>query len=568
MGEHRVPLLLNGDKELAQIAAAFEIPETPNFSEASLPWRSCLPHVCIASIGAFLYGYHSGVLNATLQFVARDLGLVDDALAQGWIVSICLVGGLLGCIWSGTFADEVGRRRAAQLSTVPIIVGGCFSAVARSLKIMIFGRFLVGIGLGVGASATTLYISEISPAPLRGTFGAICQIAGCLGLLGSYAIGLPVAFITGWWRACFWISSIPAALLLLGMEFCPESPRWLYKQSRWFEAESAMKKLWGTRNIKAAIADLVQGENTEPATYAELCSKQFVKVVIKGAAIFMFQQFGGSNAVFYFSSTIFRNAGLTSSFAASVCIGFVNLFASCIAACLIDRLGRKTLLSWSFLGMSMGMAIQACAVVLPIFKSARTYVLLFGMIFYVFMFAIGVGPVPMALLPEMFPSRIRAKAMAVSLSVLWITSGLIGMLYLPVLNICGDLFLFSFFAIVSFSGMIFVRKGIVETKGSFGGEMKTSILGTCTGHKALNCLWIDDKEKAYTKSCLASTLLSHVVLSHEHKEILESILMQQMVLFFEVDYGEFTMLMSVGLTYQCFICPLLKRPLNVSVVYF
>lgn len=477
MAEQRIPLLLNGDKELAQIAAAFDIPEAPNFAEASLPWRSCLPHVCIAAIGAFLYGYHSGVLNAALQFVASDLGLVDNAFAQGWIVSICLVGGLLGSIWSGTFADELGRRRAAQLSTVPIILGGCFSAVARSLKFMIFGRFLVGLGLGLGASATTLYVSEISPAPLRGTFGAICQIAGCLGLLGSLAVGLPVASITGWWRACFWISAIPAALLLLGLEFCPESPRWLYKRSRWLEAESAMKKLWGARNFKAAIADLVQGENTEPATYAELCSKQFIKVVLKGAAIFVFQQFGGINAVFYFSSTFFKNAGLRSSLAASVCVGFVNLFASSIAAYLIDRLGRKTLLSGSFLGMSLGMVIQSCAVVLPIVKSTRSYILLFGTIFYVFMYALGVGPVPMALLPEMFPNRIRAKAMAFSLSVLWITSSLIGMLYLPVLNVCGDLFLFMFFAVVSFLGMIFVRKCIVETRGRSLEEIEASLFG-------------------------------------------------------------------------------------------
>ncbi|MCO5577673.1 hypothetical protein L7F22_031504 [Adiantum nelumboides] len=249
------------------------------------------------------------------------------------------------------------------------------------------------------------------------------------------------------------------------------------KQSRWFEAESAMKKLWGTRNLKAAIANLVQGENTEPATYSELCSKQFVGVVLKGAAILMFQQFGGINAVFYFSSTIFRNAGLTSSFAASVCIGFVNLFASCIAACLIDRLGRKTLLSWSFLGMAIGMAIQSFAMVLPFFKSTRSYALLFGTIFYVFMFAIGVGPVPMALLPEMFPSRIRAKAMAFSLSVNWITSGLIGMLYLPLLKMFGDFFLFTFFAIVSFSGMIFVNKSIVETRGRSLEEIEASLLG-------------------------------------------------------------------------------------------
>eukprot|EP00250_Pteridium_aquilinum_P004433 c14644_g1_i1 orf=99-1547(+) len=480
MKGQRVPLLIHGDEELAQIAAAFEIPEAPNFTESSPPWRSCLPHVCIASIGAFLFGYHSGVLNATLQFVAEDLGFVDNSLAQGWVVSICLVGGMLGCILSGTVADDLGRRRAAQLSTIPVIIGGCFSAVATSLKLMIVGRFLVGLGLGMGASATSLYITEISPAPLRGTFGALCQVAACLGLLAALVAGLPVAAIPRWWRVCFWISSIPAALLLLGLEFCSESPRWLFKQSRWFEAEAAIKKLWGASNLKAAIADLVQGDSkdkNEQATYAELFTKQYVKVILKGAAILAFQQFAGVNAVFYFSSTFFRNAGVTSNLAASVSVGFVNLFASCCAACLMDRLGRKTLLIWSFLGMALGMAIQSCALVVPIFDSVKTYVLLCGTLFYVFMFAVGVGPVPLALLPEMFSNHIRAKAMAISLSVLWITSWLVGLLYLPILNKYGNSFLFTFFALVSLSGAIFVRTHIVETKGRSLEEIEALLFG-------------------------------------------------------------------------------------------
>ncbi|MCO5607825.1 hypothetical protein L7F22_062026 [Adiantum nelumboides] len=150
-------------------------------------------------------------------------------ITQGWVVSICLVGGLLGSMWSSNIADNLGRRRAAQLCTVPLIVGGCFSAVARSTTIMLIGRFLVGLGLGIGDSTTTVYVSEISPAQLRGTFGAMCQISGCLGLLGSYVVGLPVATIDGWWRVCFWLSLVPAAILLLGFTFCPESPRWLCK---------------------------------------------------------------------------------------------------------------------------------------------------------------------------------------------------------------------------------------------------------------------------------------------------------------------------------------------------
>ncbi|MCO5553033.1 hypothetical protein L7F22_006553 [Adiantum nelumboides] len=247
------------------------------------------------------------------------------------------------------------------------------------------------------------------------------------------------------------------------------------QQSRWDEAEIAVEKLWGVRNFKAALADLVQGESTESATYTELCNKEIVKVIFKGAAIFAFQQFAGINAIVYFSSTIFRNAGVASSLAASVSVGFVNLFASCITTYLIDRLGRKTLLIWSFSGMSLGMAIQSCAVVLPMVNNTKSYVLLFGTLFYILMFAMGVGPVPMALLPEMFPNFIRAKAMAICLSVLWITCGLIGMLYLPILNKYGDFSLFTAFAVVSLCGMIFVKLCIDETKGKSLEKIEASL---------------------------------------------------------------------------------------------
>ncbi|KAH7283356.1 hypothetical protein KP509_34G003000 [Ceratopteris richardii] len=476
MKEQSIPLLKTADKELAQIAAALEIPESPALDfEGSLAWRLSLPHVCIAAIGAFLFGYHSGVLNATLQFIARDLGFFDNDFAQGSVVSICLVGGLFGCICSGTIADEFGRRRAVQLSTAPIILGCCVSAVAWSIKFMMLGRFLVGLGLGIGSSATTLYVSEISPAPLRGTYGAICQIAGCIGLLVSFAMGLPVAIINGWWRICFWMPLIPAVILLLAFESCPESPRWLYKHSQWSEAETAIKRLWGPANFAVAVADLVQGEKPESVSYVDLCNKETAKVVLKGASIFIFQQFSGIGAIVFFSSTLFRNAGLKSDLAASVCIGFVNLIASSIATCLIDKVGRKTLLMWSFSGMSLGMSIQACATALPASSIGKIYVLLFGTVFHVFMYAMGVGPVPMALLPEMFPNRIRAKAMAFSLSILWITTGLVGMLYLPMLKKFGDLFLFSFFAFVGLLGTLFVRECITETKGRSLEEIEASL---------------------------------------------------------------------------------------------
>lgn len=192
-------------------------------------WKLSLPHVCVATIASFLFGYHIGVVNAPLEYIAFDLGFSGNTLAEGLVVSMFLVGAFFGCLISGWIADGLGRRRAFQVSAVPMIIGAFVSAMSPNSQAMLLGRLIVGLGVGVGGPVTALYVTEVSPAHVRGTYGSLCQIASCLGILGALFIGIPAKSIPGWWRACFWISAIPAALLALGMELCAESPQWLVK---------------------------------------------------------------------------------------------------------------------------------------------------------------------------------------------------------------------------------------------------------------------------------------------------------------------------------------------------
>lgn len=442
-------------------------------------WRLSLPHVFVALLSAVLFGYHIGVVNAPLHIIAVDLGFSDNALAQGWVVSICLFGAFFGSAVSGIVADSFGCRRSFQLSTIPMILGACASAAAPNLGVMILGRFLVGIGLGMGGPVTALYVSEISPTAVRGTYGSLCQIATCVGILGALVVGLPVATIPGWWRKCFWISTFPAAILAFGMEFCSESPRWLFKRSRLAEAEHEIERLWGGAYVKAALDDLIHSERheeDEQATFKELFSDRYRKVVVIGAALFAFQQLAGINAVFYFSSTVFRNAGITSDLVASVSVGIVNLLASCIAACLMDSQGRRNLLVWSFTGMCLAMALQAFVSGISAFSSMQGSFSLLGTLTYVFSFALGVGPVPALLLPEIFPNRIRAKAMAVSMCVHWITNCLVGLMFLHLLQKLGTSSVYAFFSVVCFLAVLFVRKNVTETKGKSLEEIETALL--------------------------------------------------------------------------------------------
>eukprot|EP00262_Sarcandra_glabra_P009412 TRINITY_DN2378_c0_g1_i1.p1 TRINITY_DN2378_c0_g1~~TRINITY_DN2378_c0_g1_i1.p1 ORF type:complete len:491 (+),score=74.08 TRINITY_DN2378_c0_g1_i1:357-1829(+) len=442
-------------------------------------WRPSLPYVCIATISSFLFGYHIGVVNEPLESIASDLGFGGNTLAEGLVVSTCLGGAFVGCLFSGWIADGIGRRRAFQLSALPMIIGASMSAATTNLVGMSLGRFLVGTGLGLGPPVASLYVTEVSPSFVRGTYGSFIQIATCLGLIAALFIGIPVKEITGWWRVCFWVSAIPAAILALAMEFCVESPHWLYKKGRYGEAEAEFEKLLGGSHVKSAMSELVRsdrGDDVEGVRLSELLYGRHSRVVFIGSTLFALQQLSGINAVFYFSSTVFKSAGVPSDMA-NICVGVANLSGSIVAMLLMDKLGRKALLFGSFLGMAVAMGIQVTAASFPE-SGSGTYLSVGGMLLFVLTFSLGAGPVPGLLLPEIFPSRIRAKAMAVCMSVHWVVNFFVGLLFLRLLEQLGPQILYSIFSTFCLMAVVFVKRNVLETKGKSLQEIEIALLPT------------------------------------------------------------------------------------------
>ncbi|XP_030952457.1 probable plastidic glucose transporter 2 [Quercus lobata] len=445
---------------------------------SSPPWRLSFPHVLVATISSFLFGYHTGVVNEPLESISVDLGFSGNTLAEGLVVCTCLGGALVGALLSGWIADGVGRRRAFQLCALPMIVGASMSATSKSLAGMLLGRLFVGTGMGLGPPVASLYVTEISPALVRGTYGSFIQIATCLGLMGALFIGIPVKETAGWWRICFWVSTIPAAVLAVAMVFCAESPHWLYKRGRTEEAEAEFEKLLGGSHVKVAMAELSKsdkGDDTDTVKLSELFYGRHFRVVFIGSTLFALQQLSGINAVFYFSSTVFKSAGVPSNLA-NVFIGIANLTGSIIAMVLMDKLGRKALLLWSFSGMVMSMILQVTAASSYFANSGAMYLSVGGMLMFVFTFALGAGPVPGLLLPEIFPSRIRAKAMAICMSVHWVINFFVGLLFLRLLEQLGPQLLYSIFSSFCLIAVVFVKRNVVETKGKSLQEIEIALL--------------------------------------------------------------------------------------------
>ncbi|KAL3525476.1 hypothetical protein ACH5RR_013848 [Cinchona calisaya] len=426
------------------------------------------PYVGVACLGATLFGYHLGVVNGALEYLAADLGIAENTVLQGWVVSTLLAGATVGSFTGGALADKFGRTKTFILDAIPLAIGAFLCTTAQNVQTMIVGRLLAGIGIGISSAIVPLYISEISPTEIRGTLGSVNQLFICIGILAALVAGLPLAGNPLWWRSMFGIALIPSVLLALGMAFSPESPRWLFQQGKIAEAEISIKKLFGKERVIEVMDDLkaaARGSSEPEAGWFDLFSSRYWKVVSVGAALFLFQQLAGINAVVYYSTSVFRSAGIQSDVAASALVGASNVLGTTVASSLMDKQGRKSLLLTSFAGMATSMLLLSLSFTWNVLAPYSGTLAVIGTVLYVLSFSLGAGPVPALLLPEIFASRIRAKAVALSLGMHWISNFVIGLYFLSFVTKYGIGKVYLGFASVCLLAVLYITGNVVETKG-------------------------------------------------------------------------------------------------------
>ncbi|KAF2313791.1 hypothetical protein GH714_013433 [Hevea brasiliensis] len=296
------------------------------------------------------------------------------------------------------------------------VLQGKMNTTAQSVQTMIIGRLLAGIGIGISSAIVPLYISEISPTEIRGALGSVNQLFICIGILLALVAGLPLAGNPLWWRTMFGIC-------------CP-------------------RYSIGSGN----------GIFTRKSSMA-------FSVVSVGVALFFFQQMAGINAVVYYSTAVFRSVGIASDVAASALVGASNVFGTTVASSLMDRQGRKSLLITSFLGMAASMLLLSLSFTWKVLAPYSGTLAVLGTVCYVLSFSLGAGPVPALLLPEIFASRIRAKAVALSLGMHWISNFFIGLYFLSVVNKFGISTVYLGFAAICVLAVLYIAGNVVETKG-------------------------------------------------------------------------------------------------------
>ncbi len=443
--------------------------------------------VGVATIGGFMFGYDSGAINGTFTGLASAFGL--DASNLGFVASSLLPGCALGAFAAGRLADMIGRRNVMQLAAVVFIISAFVTGAAGSATIFAIARFFAGAAVGAASVLSPAYISEVTPAHLRGRFSSLQQIMIIIGLLGAAtanwafqnAAGSSVAEIMGYpaWRWMFWAQAVPAVLFLLTLMLIPESPRYLVAKGRVDEAKTVLDRLFGADNADRKVEDikatLASDHQPRLSDLNDPKTGKWRRIVWVGIGLATFQQLVGINVIFYYGIMLWEAVGFTESqaFATQVINDSVSVIACLIAIMLIDKVGRKPLLLFGSIGMAIALSIIAGCfmqgnlidgkLALPPAYGTTAF---YAAISYAAIFNISWGPVMWVMLGEMFPNQMRGSALAVAGFAQWTSNFIVSSSFPWALKTLGLPISYGFFALCSFISITFVWKYIHETKGT------------------------------------------------------------------------------------------------------
>jgi sugar porter (SP) family MFS transporter len=425
-----------------------------------------------AAIGGLLFGFDTAVISGTTESIQIYFGMSDAML--GWAVGSALVGCIIGAIGVGKPGDIYGRRKMLFVSAILFFVSAVWTGAAQSLAGFVTARIIGGIGVGAASVMAPMYIAEISPARLRGRLVSTAQLAIVTGIVAAFFSNFVLARIgDNAWRYMYWAECVPAVMYFILLFLTSPSPRWLVKAGRVDHARSVIQLVDAEENTETVLADIRQSlEHEEMSKGINLFHKPYLRLVIIGMVVGMFNQFTGINVIMYYAPKIFKSAGFGENAALlqAVAIGSTNLIFTFVGMALIDKLGRKTLLMIGGLAMPVCLGLFAYCNM----NSKDPRLLIISILVYIMFFCMTQGVVIWVILSEMFPNQIRARASAVSSFSLWFFCALSAFLFPPLEKKFGVGPIFIFYSIATFCSFFFFWKYLVETKGKTLEEMEQS----------------------------------------------------------------------------------------------
>src|SRR5690625_4541076 len=434
----------------------------------------------ISAAGGFLFGFDMAVISGMLTFVQQQFELT--ATQEGWFVSSALVGCILGVAVSGESSDRLGRRITMIIAAFLFFISAVGSAAAPNFTLLVAARLTGGIAVGILSNVVPLYISEIAPVHVRGRLVTCYQLAITVGILFAYisnAIVLNLSaglegynlwplfnffFTDEIWRGMFSVESIPAQLSLVGIFMIPESPRWLINQTRIKDGRAVLARILGSEESHEQTKKMQEREGKEKVSYKKLSKPGMRKVLLIGILLPVFSQFSSINAIIYYGPRILNEAGVevSSALVSQILLGFANMVFTFIAIWKVDSMGRRPLYLFGTAGAVISLIVTGF-----FFYTGNTgsIFLLISVVAFLGCFAFSIGPLKFVVASEIFPNRIRGRALALSVMAMWIADTIVGQITPMLLAGSGAAVTFWTFAVFSFIAFWFVYKMVPETKG-------------------------------------------------------------------------------------------------------
>lgn len=443
--------------------------------------------VGIATIGGFMFGYDSGAINGTQEGLKSSFGLSEGAL--GLTVSALLPGCALGAFTAGRLADTLGRRNVMMMAAILFLLSALVSGAAGSALLLAVARFFAGAAVGAASVLSPAYISEVTPANIRGRLSSVQQVMIIAGLTGAFLANYFLAQSAGsslgafWlgyaaWRWMFWVQAVPALLFLATLLVIPESPRFLVAKGRMMEAQAVLTRLFGAgaaaTKVQEIRASLATDHAPKLADLNDPATGKWRRIVWVGIGLAVFQQLVGINVVFYYGAVLWQAVGFSEADALKINIlsGSLSILSCLCAIGLIDRLGRKPLLLIGSVGMTVTLGILTWCFSVGTFADGHLtlpsgvgMIALYAANIYVVFFNFSWGPVMWVMLGEMFPNQIRGSGLAVAGAAQWLANFVISFSFPWAAVNIGLPITYGFYTVCALVSVLFVLQMVHETKG-------------------------------------------------------------------------------------------------------